>query len=325
VTEGLERAEPTALNETPQDRSTDLCPICGSPPANRCLLSSPDRLHGTPGTFCVAVCAACGGGWTIPPASTGELASFYPDSYQAHQLQTGILGAVQERGQRLILNRAFARPPMRALGETTPGTVLDVGCGRGDLGGALARRGWRVVGVEPSAAAAAIARVRGVDTHVGTLESVELQAESFDAVVMHHTLEHFPNTLVDLARVHRLLRPGGLVVISVPNFASWQRELFGSRWFPLDLPRHRTHFTPRSLELALAATGFELVSLQSTSETSSLVATLQYVLAGQLLLTRVPAAWASYGVQALLSPLNRVVDRVRGEAAVLDAVARRPR
>jgi len=307
------------------DPSVDsACPVCGGAAAGQPRLLSPDRLHPTPGTFSVAVCASCGAGWTLPPAATDELSSYYPDTYSAHLLEEGLLGSVQQLGQRLILNRAFARAPFGALAEVPPGAVLDVGCGRGDLGAALVRRGWHVTGIDPSEQACAVARTRGVQAEVATLESASFREEMFDAVVMSHSLEHVPAPRADLARAHRLLRPGGLLLISVPNFGSWQRELFGSKWFALDLPRHRTHFTPRSLEYALSAEGFELVSMQTTSSSAVLVATLQYVLAGRMIFRHGPSAWAAYGFNALLSLPNRTVDRLRGERALLDAVARRP-
>jgi 2-polyprenyl-3-methyl-5-hydroxy-6-metoxy-1,4-benzoquinol methylase len=252
------------------------------------------------------------------------LGAYYPDSYAAHVLDGGLLGRAQERGRRLIVDRSFARVPFSALTRVPPGAVLDVGCGRGDLGAALVRRGWHVTGIDPSAHACAVARMRGLETQVATLESATLTADSFDAVVMSHSLEHVPAPRADLARVRRLLRPGGLLLISVPNFASWQRELFGSEWFALDLPRHRTHFTPQSLEQALRGEGFELVSMRTTSSSGVLVATLQYVLAGRLILTRAPAAWLSYLFAALLAPVNRLGDRRCGDRALLDVVARRP-
>ena len=312
-------------SERPKGRhGADNCPLCGSRPADTCLLRSGDRLHGAPGTFSVDVCRSCGAGWTQPPASEEELDDFYPHSYSAHRLQEGLLRSVQELGQRLMLNRALARPPLLALSDVPTGDLLDVGCGRGDLGAALVNRGWRVVGIDPSPAACAIAESRGLGTHIGTLESVTLAKQSFDAVVMNHSLEHVVNPLRDIAHAYQLLRPGGLIVVSVPNFASWQRVLFVSKWFPLDLPRHRTHFTPRSLHLALEREGFEILGLQSTSDSAALVATLQYALAGRLLLVRAPVAWLAYGFGALLSPVNRLVDRLHGQRALLDVVARRP-
>jgi 2-polyprenyl-3-methyl-5-hydroxy-6-metoxy-1,4-benzoquinol methylase len=274
--------------------------------------------------FSVAVCDSCGAGATLPHATTEDLSSFYPDAYSAHLLESGLLGSVQELGQRLILDRALARPPLAALTKLAPGRLLDVGCGRGDLGAALVRRGWRVAGIDPSEQACAIARARGVDTCVATLESAPFEEAAFDAVVMNHSLEHVVDPRDDLARCYRLLRPGGLLIVSVPNFGSWQLEVFGSKWYALDLPRHRTHFTLRALGRALSAQGFEIVSLRTTTSTAVLVASLQLALLGRQVLTHGPSAWTAYGFSALLAPLNRIVDRVLGGRALLDAVARRP-
>jgi len=302
----------------------DGCPICGSTPVGPCELSGPDRLHGTPGVFCVAICSFCGAGRTFPRASPDEIDSFYPSWYHAHSLQTGVVGRVQRAARRLILNRALTRQPFRTLAELTPGRLLDVGCGRGDLGATFARRGWRVSGVDPSADACAAARAQGVDARPGTLESVEFAPGSFDAVVMSHSLEHVLDPLADLTRIHRDMRPGGLIVISVPNFASWQRARFGASWFHLDLPRHRTHFTPRSLAHALTSSGFDLVSVQSATDGGSLLASLQYWAAGRLLLARGLSAWMGYGIGALLTPLAALADRMLGEGPLLHAIARRP-
>jgi SAM-dependent methyltransferase len=201
--------------------------------------------------------------------------------------------------------------------------VLDVGCGRGDLGVALIRRGWRVSGIEPSASACAVARVRGVDAHQGTLATSSFD-EPFDAVVMNHSLEHVAEPRADLARIFGLLRADGVLALSVPNFASWQRRRFGAAWFPLDLPRHRTHFTPKSLELALKAAGFEVLLLKCASDAGSLLATIQYAHFDRLVLADGPAAWIGYAASAVFSPVNRAVDRALGQGPLLHAVALRP-
>jgi SAM-dependent methyltransferase len=202
--------------------------------------------------------------------------------------------------------------------------LLDVGCGRGDLGAALVRRGWRVVGVDPSAEACAFARQRGVDATAGTLQSLRYEDESFDAVAMRHSLEHVPDPRADLAHVYRVLRPGGLLVISVPNFACWERKRFGSAWFHLDLPRHRTHFVPTALELALSASGFEPLRLRTSGDLSSLLSTLQYRFAGRLLWSGAPGFWAASTLGMALSPLTTLLDHLQGGGPVLHALARRP-
>ena len=293
------------------------CPICGSPPLETTPIAGPDRFQGTPGTFSVAVCSECGTGWTLPEVPAAELDAYYPASYGFLQPT-----AFQRRLQRILMDRALERPPLEALAHAPPGELLDVGCGRGDLGAAFSRRGWRVSGVEPSPEACEVARAQGLDARTGTLETVSFEDGRFDAVVMRHSLEHVPDPLADLARVFRLLRKGGLLAASTPNFDSWERHRFGSAWFHLDLPRHRTHFTPGSLRLALTKSGFEPVSVETSGDPGSLLATLQYRLAGRLFSQSAPALYVQYGLGLVLTPARALLDRQAGGGPFLHAIAR---
>jgi SAM-dependent methyltransferase len=181
-----------------------------------------------------------------------------------------------------------------------------------------------VGGIDPSPQACAVATIRGIDARIGTLESVDYGEMSFDAVVMNHSLEHVVDPEADLRRVLSLLRPGGLLLLSVPNFGSWQRRVFGVHWYPLDLPRHRTHFTAAALDHALTNAGFDVLTVGPTSDAATLFASLQYLVAGRLIFRRPPLAWAAYVCHAVLSPLNAAIDRARRDGAFLHAVAARP-
>jgi SAM-dependent methyltransferase len=79
---------------------------------------------------------------------------------------------------------------------------------------------------------------------------------SLDAVSLWHVLEHVDDPAAALAAIARWLRPGGVLLVGVPNLGSWQARLGGARWYHLDVPRHRTHFTTRGLATLLAAHGF---------------------------------------------------------------------
>jgi SAM-dependent methyltransferase len=90
--------------------------------------------------------------------------------------------------------------------------------------------------------------------------------ESFDAISMFHVLEHEQQPLDLLRRVHRILKPGGRLLVGVPNAASLARRLFGRHWMGYDFSRHRQVFTPRSLQATLSAAGFESDRLQGRLE-----------------------------------------------------------
>jgi SAM-dependent methyltransferase len=298
------------------------CPLCGGP-LDEELLRSPDRFHGSPGTFSVVRCATCGVGVTLPVAvGAAQLAAFYPSTYGAHELPAGLAGLLSRFIQRLQARRALRTPPLESLVRMSPGCLLDVGCGRGDLGVWLIRRGWAAVGVEPSSAACALARRRGVHAREGTLDVVELEPGAFDAVVFRQSLEHVLDPLADLRRARAALRRGGLLAISVPNFGCWQRQRFGGRWFHLDLPRHRFHFDAAALREALARAGFEDVEVSTSSSTVGLAGSLQYVLAGRCLFPGGLRLRLAAAACVLSVPLVWVLDRLGG-GDMLHAVARR--
>jgi SAM-dependent methyltransferase len=74
--------------------------------------------------------------------------------------------------------------------------------------------------------------------------------------VLWHVLEHLDDPAAAIARVASLLAPGGRLLIGVPNLASVQASIGRERWYHLDLPRHRTHFTPAGLRALLERHGF---------------------------------------------------------------------
>jgi SAM-dependent methyltransferase len=131
-----------------------------------------------------------------------------------------------------------------------PGTaVLDAGAGRGRLTAALERHGYRAEGIDTSPRAPGIARA-SIEEH---------SALGLDAVTLWHVLEHMPDPAATLERVRGWLAPGGVVLVGVPNLDSLQARIAGPKWFHLDVPRHRTHFTVRGARALLARTRLEPV------------------------------------------------------------------
>ncbi|HTY96915.1 MAG TPA: class I SAM-dependent methyltransferase [Solirubrobacteraceae bacterium] len=287
------------------------------------MLGAPDRLHGTPGRFEVALCNACGMGVTLPPARAEELAAFYPGGYSPYELPSGFLRLVSGAIQSLQRAQALRTAPLECLTAMTPGRLLDVGCGRGDLGAWMIGRGWSVTGVEPSPGACEVARSRGLDARVGVLAEAGIEQGAYDAVVFRQSLEHVPEPAADIRRAHAALRPGGVVIVSVPNFGGWQRRRFGGAWFHLDLPRHRTHFDAGSLRALLARGGFVEVQTSTSTTPVGLPASIQYALAGRCMFPQGLSLRAAVAACALLMPLTWLANRLAGEGDVLHAVARR--
>lgn len=301
------------------------CPVCGAPEVAGRPIEGRDRMQGIPGRFVVVACARCGAGRTLPHVAPEDLGALYTETYHAHTLQRG--GAFRvawQAGQRLRWARELRSWPLAALADDGPGAALDIGCGRGDLGAALIRRGWEVSGIEPSPDAVAIARSRGIDAHVGTPGAVELPRGAFDAVTLLHALEHVPDPVDTLAVALGLLRPGGRLIAIVPNFGSWARRRAGARWYHLDLPRHRTHFTAGSLRLAAERAGLTAIDVRDASDPGAFLGTLQYRVFDRIVLGSGwgSAVWSASA--ALLAPLTAALDRAAGERDFLCLVAARP-
>jgi SAM-dependent methyltransferase len=261
------------------------------------------------------VCRACGSGRTFPLVGPEELASFYPEVYGAYAQPNSAATALFRWHYHWLLRRR----PFSALGERAPGRLLDVGAGRGDLGIVLAARGWDVTGLEPSAQACEEGRRRGLTMAQGTLGTAELSGP-FDVVVFQHALEHVAEPREDLARAFELLRPGGLLLVVLPNFGSGQARRFGSAWFHLDLPRHRSHFTADGLERLLRATGFERIELSTATTADGLGNSLQYRRWGR---RRFRAGLALYAWTAVTLALQPVTALIAG-GDELGATALRP-
>ncbi len=300
-----------------------VCFACGAllpAPAIRAI----DRWQGTPGTFGVARCELCGAGRTYPRMDDTDLGRLYGDEYAPYTRVRGLLAIVSLLIRRSQTARALRSVPYAALRGLRPGRGLDVGAGRGDLSDALQRRGWRMTAIEPSADATHIGRDLGLDARTGTLATVTLEQDAYEIAIFQQSLEHANEPVAELRHARTALRPGGLVLVSVPNFGSAQARWFRGAWFHLDLPRHRVHFTRAALVRSLERAGFVPESTATTSSSVGLAASIQYALAGRCLFPAGMAFRVAALAAMLLAPVGALLDKATGGGDILHAVGRRP-
>jgi SAM-dependent methyltransferase len=167
---------------------------------------------------------------------------------RGHGLARPLLSAFDR--QRLALLRQLAPPPAR---------LLDIGAGRGRFVRAAIAAGYEASGIEPSARGVAGARSIGAPVGQVGIGDAVIAADSLEAATLWHVLEHLDDPGAALRRIAGWLAPGGALLVGVPNLASLQALVGGERWYHLDVPRHRVHFTPAGLQTLLRATGFEPV------------------------------------------------------------------
>jgi SAM-dependent methyltransferase len=132
--------------------------------------------------------------------------------------------------------------------------------------------GWKVVGVEPDEQAVEMAQKNfGLYVHRGTLEQVGFSDNTMDAIVMHHTMEHFGDPIGALNECRRILKPSGRLIILTPNFKSLGHRFFKKAWFHLDSPRHLYLFSPSNLVFCAEKARLRVLAIKTTARTAYLV------------------------------------------------------
>ena len=235
------------------------CDLCGSDQATE-LHRLRDRYHDLPGDFALQRCRNCGLIYLSPRPTLESIAAYYPaayDNYRHRSIADEPFFLMRwMRQQKLTQRRRF----VERRWKRAPGTLLDVGCSTGLFLHEMRSHRWQGFGVELSTEAAGYARNRfGLTVFEGDFLGVSLEPASVDVVTFWDVLEHTHSPGMQLARAAEWLRPGGAVVISVPNWGSLDRHLFGEFWQGLDPPRHLFVFSEAHLASYLSRAGFELL------------------------------------------------------------------
>ncbi len=297
---------------------TVACDLCGSD-STHSVLRQRDMLFGsTDEEFTVVRCAGCRLLYLNPRPTEAEIDRYYPKQYFGSPAPPRKFSRVRRwimedyYGYQPGGPRKFWHPVRKLLLwpekvrrtfcgiDIIPwigqGRLLDVGCGPGVNLKAYQVQGWEVYGIEMSEIAVAQAREYVGDCiYAGTLKTATFEEEFFDVILFSHTLEHVFSPIKELAHVRLLLKPGGMLVIAVPNAGSLEARLFGRWWFPWELPRHLYHFEKASLAKLLEAAGFRTVRLRTGVGSLYFIASLERL-------------WQHLFGRAI--PLRRIIEKV---------------
>jgi len=275
------------------------CYICGTRGKNL-YGGLRDRLFGVPGEWNFKKCPnpGCGLVW-LDPMPVEESISLAYRNYYTHQdterfsntLPRRAYGLVQEgylahkygycngsmaTWKKLLGMLMYLHPGRREdvdfsimyLPANPKGHLLEIGCGSGQILKKMQQMGWQVEGVDFDPSAVENAKRKGLQVHIGTLKSQNYPGNHFDVIVMSHFIEHVHDPLKILREAHRILKPGGQVVLVTPNNESLGHRLFKEAWRGLEAPRHLYLFTLKALLELSQKAGFKVKNVKITIRTA---------------------------------------------------------
>ena len=281
-------------NEGVRVRDARCCLLCG---CEGTLLYTDlrDRLFGAPGNWELMQCTKCQLVWLNPRPVPEDIGKLY-GQYFTHDVKNNVSRIASLRRmvrdtvlaislnydnlagslpQKLIGRvllpcigpiKEMAELSVRTLDGQRKGKLLDVGCGNGQFLTKMRDLGWEVMGVEPDGQAVRVAReCFGLSVYQGMIEEAGFPDDTFDAITMNHVIEHVSDPIGILRECHRVLKPGGKLVVITPNIESSGAHHFGKNWIHWDPPRHMYLFSLQALQACAGRAGLKALKLRTTS------------------------------------------------------------
>ncbi len=253
------------------------CPICHTD-RTRFLLEGWDITFGYPEPAEVYRCRDCGHVFASGELTPEQLSDMYTHYYPRSQFDVENYRPYPEKkGFWYWLDGedgyAFRHVSARAR-------VLDIGCGFCETLGYHKARGCEVYGIEADENAGKIAERYGFNVHIGLFDPALYEPQFFDYVTMDQVLEHVIDPLKTLSEINSVLKPGGQLVLSVPNLRALGRYFFGRHWLCWHFPYHRHFYTRKSISILAAQSGFAVESMRSATKSDNLIDNWAHIFRG---------------------------------------------
>ena len=142
--------------------------------------------------------------------------------------------------------------------------LLEVGSGEGFFLNQAKAHNWNVYGTEFIDRFIQRCRERGIIMHKGKLDVSNYAPQSMDIIIWIEVLEHINDPVEELKKFRTLLRPGGIVYLTTPNFNSISRHSLKERLNLISYPNHLAYYTPATLKYLFEHNGFKKVRIQTT-------------------------------------------------------------
>lgn len=242
------------------DKETRSCPICSSRQMNGKFELYDDR-YGYPGSFQLVHCSQCGHKLLVGEFTPELLKKLYTDYYPRSTFDLDQYRPAKEIKGFISWLNGESRSAYSWVPENV--RVLDIGCGFGEALGYHTARGCDVYGVEADENIRRVADKFGFKVHVGLFDPDLYEENFFDYVTMDQVIEHVTDPVSTMKGAARVLKQGGIAILSTPNSNGWGARLFGRRWINWHAPYHIQHFSLTSMTMAARQAGFSVEKVRT--------------------------------------------------------------
>jgi 2-polyprenyl-3-methyl-5-hydroxy-6-metoxy-1,4-benzoquinol methylase len=231
------------------------CPACQSKTISEVLVARDNTVSQQ--DFAIWQCGDCSLRFTQNVPGLEHIGPYYKsDAYISHsETNKGLINKLY----LFVRNRTMLRKLdlVQRFTKRSTGNLLDVGCGAGSFLATMQASGWATVGLEPDFDTRQRVAAKGLEVHSNE-HLFALQPGRFDAITLWHVLEHVHQLHDYLHQFRQLLKPGGKLLIAVPNYQAKEAGIYGAAWAAYDVPRHLYHFSPKSLQLLVQKHGLRV-------------------------------------------------------------------
>jgi 2-polyprenyl-3-methyl-5-hydroxy-6-metoxy-1,4-benzoquinol methylase len=233
------------------------CPVCNSTNISFILKAKDETVSNE--VFEIWQCSDCTLRFTQNIPDEKNIGKYYQSAgYISHSnTSKGLINKLYHSVRSITLKSK--RKLVEKSSAKKKGNLLDIGAGTGAFASTMKKAGWNVTALEPDATARANAKKDFFVELMPSENLFNLQPNTFDVITLWHVLEHVHELHKYLETFFSLLTDGGILIIAVPNYTSYDAKTYSDNWAAYDVPRHLYHFSPGSMHQLLSKHKFSIV------------------------------------------------------------------